>query len=273
MRIGYFGGSFDPPHLGHLAVARAARDRFALDRVLLAPTARQPLKPSGPIASFADRLHMTELLCAGQPGLEASAIDGPQPDNQPNYTVDTLRRLTAQLTPTPFGDHSRTESASPTPFGDHSRRDSASPTPNLPGDPFGCHSRRESALPTPEPPGDPFGCHSRRESALPTPEPTPRLFAILGADAFLTFPRWRDPAELLHLAEWIIVSRPGFPLPSLSNLPLTPIQQTRIHQLTDLAHPISASILRHRLATGDPCPDDLPKSLYDYLLAHRLYGA
>lgn len=99
MRIGYFGGSFDPPHRGHLAVARAVRERFALDRVLLAPTGRQPLKPGGPSAPFADRLAMTTLLCRGEACLEASSIDAPLPGGTPNYTADTLRRLQASLAP------------------------------------------------------------------------------------------------------------------------------------------------------------------------------
>jgi len=98
MRVGLFGGSFDPPHRGHLAVAEAVRDRFALDRVLLAPTAIQPLK-HGAHASFTDRLHMVRLLCEGANGIEASAVDGPQPDAKPNYTIDTLRRLRDQLPP------------------------------------------------------------------------------------------------------------------------------------------------------------------------------
>ena len=103
MRIGFFGGSFDPPHCGHLAVARAALGSFALDRVLLAPAALQPLKRAHTEASFADRLRMVELLCSGAPvleaaaGLEASSIDGPQPGGQPNYTIDTLGRLRAAL--------------------------------------------------------------------------------------------------------------------------------------------------------------------------------
>lgn len=97
MRIGLFGGTFDPPHRGHLAVANAVREPFALDRVLLAPAAVQPLKPDGATASFADRLRMVELLCEDQPGLEASAIDGPQPDGSPNYTIETLKRLRATL--------------------------------------------------------------------------------------------------------------------------------------------------------------------------------
>ncbi|HEX5284953.1 MAG TPA: nicotinate (nicotinamide) nucleotide adenylyltransferase [Bryocella sp.] len=97
MRVGLFGGTFDPPHLGHLAVARAVRDRFALDCVLLAPAGVQPLKPGGAHASFADRLRMVELLCDGWAGIEASAIDAPRPDGEPNFTVDTVQRLWAEL--------------------------------------------------------------------------------------------------------------------------------------------------------------------------------
>ena len=97
MRVGLFGGTFDPPHRGHLALAESVLKRFALDRVLLAPAAVQPLKPDGANASFAKRLRMVELLCEGHAGLEASPIDGPQPGGTPNYTVDTLHRLRASL--------------------------------------------------------------------------------------------------------------------------------------------------------------------------------
>jgi nicotinate-nucleotide adenylyltransferase len=96
MRVGYFGGSFDPPHRGHLAVALAARDAFALDRVLLAPTGRQPLKPEAHSAAFADRLAMVQRLCEGEPQLAASAVDGPRPDGAANYTIDALGRVREQ---------------------------------------------------------------------------------------------------------------------------------------------------------------------------------
>jgi nicotinate-nucleotide adenylyltransferase len=100
MRIGFFGGSFDPPHLGHLAVARAAAKTFALDRVLFAPTAHQPLKPDGAVASFQDRLAMVSLLCELEPRnaraqFEPSSLDAPLPDGSPNYTVNTLSALRA----------------------------------------------------------------------------------------------------------------------------------------------------------------------------------
>jgi nicotinate-nucleotide adenylyltransferase len=91
MRIAFFGGSFDPPHLGHLAVARAARETVAIDTILFAPVGNQPLKTAGALASFEDRVAMTRLAIANQPGLELSLID--KPSNQPNYTIHTLTRL------------------------------------------------------------------------------------------------------------------------------------------------------------------------------------
>jgi len=96
-RVAFFGGSFDPPHLGHLAVARAARDALRLDRVLFAPVGAQPLKPGGSTALFADRLAMTELAIAGEPGFEISRADAPTAGGGPNYTLETLRRLRAGL--------------------------------------------------------------------------------------------------------------------------------------------------------------------------------
>ena len=97
-KIGYFGGSFDPPHNGHRAVALAAAERFALDRVLLAPTGRQPLKPGPAAAGFVDRMGMVAAMCAGLQSeaacvFEASGLDAPHADGLPNFTIDALRRL------------------------------------------------------------------------------------------------------------------------------------------------------------------------------------
>ena len=199
MRLGYFGGSFDPPHRGHLAVARAVRERFSLDRVLLAPTGRQPRKPDGPAAPFADRLRMTELLCAGEPGLEAVDIDAPRPQGQPNYTVDTLRGWKERLP-------------------------------------------------------------ARAE-----------IFAILGADALLGLPQWRGVPELFALAEWVVVSRPGFPLEQVQELWLTPAEQARLHLLEGVEDPTSATGLRARLRAHLPCGEWLPASVLRYIQEHRLY--
>ncbi len=99
MRVGYFGGTFDPPHLGHLAVARASVSAFDLDRLLLVPTGRQPLKEDASCAAYSDRLAMVALLCEGERGFEPSALEAPLTDGGANYTIDTLRRLRGQLAP------------------------------------------------------------------------------------------------------------------------------------------------------------------------------
>jgi nicotinate-nucleotide adenylyltransferase len=100
MRIAFFGGTFDPPHRGHIAIARAAITRLALDQVLVAPVATQPLKGGSGHSSFEDRLAMVRLAVAGEPGLVASDVDAPLPGSRPNYTIDTLRRLRKHLQPT-----------------------------------------------------------------------------------------------------------------------------------------------------------------------------
>lgn len=99
MRIAFFGGSFDPPHEGHLAVARAAMSAVGLDSVLFAPVALQPLKPAGASASYEDRVEMIRLAIAADPGFQLSLIDSPSDKmtGSPNYTAETLIRLRSTL--------------------------------------------------------------------------------------------------------------------------------------------------------------------------------
>jgi nicotinate-nucleotide adenylyltransferase len=99
MRVAFFGGSFDPPHRGHLAIARAAIGRLALDRVWMAPVGVQPLKPDGFSTGFADRLAMVKLAAAADPAIVASAIDAPRNDSKPNYTIDVLTSIKDSLPP------------------------------------------------------------------------------------------------------------------------------------------------------------------------------
>ena len=93
-RLGVFGGTFDPPHRGHLAVAQAAQRTFALDRVLLV-VANDPWKksPDRAITPAADRLAMVQALARDQAGLEVS--DREIRRGGPSYTVVTLRELAA----------------------------------------------------------------------------------------------------------------------------------------------------------------------------------
>ena len=212
MRVAFFGGTFDPIHRGHLAVASAAVDAFALDRVLFAPTGRQPLKPEGATAPFADRLAMVALalgssdnLRLGTSSFVPSDLDAPRPDGSPNYTVDTLSNLAHQV-------------------------------------------------------------------------PDAKLFVLTGADSFLDLPQWRSPAQLLTLAEWIVVSRPGSPLTpafldlsQFAPLGLGPEQRARIHLLATVHEDVSATELRRRLSLGEPCPGLLAPAVAAYILSHHLY--
>jgi nicotinate-nucleotide adenylyltransferase len=198
MRVALFGGSFDPPHHGHIAIATAAADIFDLDSVLFAPVGRQPLKADGASAPFADRLAMVELACGSDGRFAASDLDAPRGDGGPNYTVDTLVALNEAM-------------------------------------------------------------------------PEDRLFYLAGADSFLDLRRWHEPERLLKLAEWIVVSRPGFPLADLSPLGLTAYQRGRVHLLQTVHEDVAATNLRERLAAGDPCTDVLAPAVSAYIQTHHLY--
>ena len=211
MRVAFFGGTFDPIHRGHLRLAAAAADAFALDRVLFAPVGHQPLKSEGAAASFTDRMAMTALALTDpatrnlQPAtcdFLLSNLDAPRPDGTPNYTVDTLAAVAREY-------------------------------------------------------------------------PAATLFVLTGADSFLSLRKWRSPAQLLSMAEWIVVSRPDFPLtPEFLERPefaLTPAERARVHLLTTVHEDVSATDLRRRLKAGDPCPGLLPPTVAAYIQANHLY--
>jgi nicotinate-nucleotide adenylyltransferase len=90
LRLGVFGGSFDPIHFGHLLGADDVRSRLRLNRVLFIPTWHPPHK-RGPLTPYRHRLAMTRLAISGEPGLELCPIEESRPG--PSYTVDTLREL------------------------------------------------------------------------------------------------------------------------------------------------------------------------------------
>jgi nicotinate-nucleotide adenylyltransferase len=202
MRVALFGGSFDPPHRGHIAIAKAAAECFALDQVLFAPVGHQPLKSHSSGASFDERLALTTLACMSDHRFTPSTIDAPHPDSAPNYTVDTLKRLQESM-------------------------------------------------------------------------PAAQIFNLVGADSFVSLAQWRDPARLLALAEWIVVSRPGYPESGLvadpPGLNLTAAQRSRIHILNTVHEDVAATHLRERLRTGDPCTDLLSPPVSGYIQTHHLY--
>ena len=88
MRLGIFGGSFDPPHVGHLLVAVDSYEQLGLDRLVFVPAAMQPLKVNRSAASPADRLELVRLLVGQDPRFEVDPVEIER--RGLSYTVDTL---------------------------------------------------------------------------------------------------------------------------------------------------------------------------------------
>jgi nicotinate-nucleotide adenylyltransferase len=91
MRIGLLGGSFDPPHNGHLLAANDAYDALSLDRLVFVPAAVQPLKAGQTVASAAQRLAMVRCLVVDDPRFDVSTMEIDR--GGLSYTVDTLTAL------------------------------------------------------------------------------------------------------------------------------------------------------------------------------------
>lgn len=90
-RVGVLGGTFDPPHLGHVQVATDVADALALDRVLWIPAATPPHKRGRPLSPGAVRMAMVEAACASDPRFRADPLELDRAGV--SYTVDTLRAL------------------------------------------------------------------------------------------------------------------------------------------------------------------------------------
>ncbi len=110
MNIGLFGGTFDPIHKGHLALAQAARDRCNLARIYFVPTNVPPHKASQPVATYFHRYAMTALATQNEKTFAPSLLEAPgefilhdkknakvSVASTPNYSIDTIRRLKQSL--------------------------------------------------------------------------------------------------------------------------------------------------------------------------------
>jgi len=105
MNIGLFGGTFDPIHRGHLALARAALERFQLSRILFVPANIPPHKQRQPLLAFPHRYAMIALATAQEKDFAPSLLEAPEDFDgssagrektrlpKPNYTIDTVKRL------------------------------------------------------------------------------------------------------------------------------------------------------------------------------------
>ena len=95
MRLGIFGGTFDPPHVGHLLAASDAIEHLTLDRLVFVPAAVQPLKAGRATASAAHRLAMVRLTVGNDPRLETDSVEVDR--DGLSYTVDTLREFARRV--------------------------------------------------------------------------------------------------------------------------------------------------------------------------------
>ena len=91
MRLGLLGGSFNPVHNGHLAIARQTREALGLDQILFIPTSHPPHKPNGSLAPAQDRYEMVRLAIASDPSLAISDVEIRRPGK--SYSIDTIRLL------------------------------------------------------------------------------------------------------------------------------------------------------------------------------------
>jgi len=218
MRLGLLGGSFNPLHNGHLAIAGQSREALGLDRVLFVPTSYPPHKPNGSLAPAQDRYEMVRLAIASNPSLAISDVEFRRPGK--SYSIDTIRLLQQE-----------------------------------------------------------YGRQTQ-------------LFFLIGLDAFLDFPSWRDPQTLLTLCRFVVLSRPGLSFCSLSTMGLLPpipypslvdLDAGRISRIEAplgdqgliclklSPSPVSASDIRMRIRQGLPVANLLPPLVESYILQHHLY--
>ena len=218
LRLGLLGGSFNPVHNGHLAIARQTREALGLDQVLFIPTSQPPHKPNNSLAPAQNRYEMVHMAIASDPTFAISDVEIRRPGK--SYTIDTVRLLQQE-----------------------------------------------------------YG-------------PQTQLFFLIGLDAFLDFPSWRDPQTLLTLCRFVVLSRPGLSFRSLSTVALLPpipypsladLDAGRISRIeAPLGEqgliclklppcPVSASDIRARIRQGLPAANQLPPLVESYILHHHLY--
>ncbi len=187
-RIGFFGGTFNPIHMGHLAIAQMAQETFKLDKVIFIPSHQPPHKNITALAPAKARYNMVKLAVAGNDHFEVSDVETKRIGK--SYTIDTLK-----------------------------------------------HFRK---------------IYSSKA----------KFFFIIGGDCFSTLPKWKSIDEILKLATFIVVNRPGF-----DNV------KKNIKHLT-VASPgidISSSYLRQRIDSGKSVRYLVPEAIYHYIVKYRLY--
>ena len=221
-RIALFGGSFDPIHSGHLAVARAADRRFNFDEIHFIPASRPPHKLKQHLAPFPHRFAMVSLACTEHPHFVPSLAEAGEDfsGTQLHYSVDTVR----------YFRHSF----------------------HAPGD---------------------------------------HIYFIVGADAFLDIPMWKEYETLLGLCDFIIANRPGIRAEALRLVippelmagpndkrepePPSPLivklRRTSVYLLENVASEVSATDIRRRANRGQSIHGLVSARVEEYILKQGLY--
>ena len=202
MRIGIYGGTFDPVHLGHLLLAETCREEAQLDEIWFLPNARSPHKQEMSMSAAEHRVQMLLLAIGGHPSFQVRRDEVDR--GGLSFTVDTLRDLQAE-------------------------------------------------------------------------RPDDDLFLLLGADALVDFPSWKQPQEICQLASPVVVGRPDSPDPDFSTIEawLTDrgrklIRDVRIEMpQVDM----SSSDIRRRIESGRSIRFRTPRAVEEYILTNRLYVA
>ena len=214
MRLGLFGGTFNPIHLGHLRAGVEIQERFALDRVLYLPAAIPPHKATPELLSSAHRLKMVRLAVGGQSRLKAS--DAEIKRSGKSYSIQTVRHF-----------------------------------------------------------------HRAFPQGL-------ELFFILGLDAFLEIPTWKEYRQLFGLCHFIVLDRHGFSrrrLPEflfeeispefVSLSPGTSFSSSQRHSVYWAAITrldISSTLIRELRRQGKAVSYLVPEAVGEYIQKKRFYG-
>ncbi|MBS1127501.1 MAG: nadD [Nitrospirae bacterium] len=216
MKIGIFGGTFNPIHYGHLRSAEEIRTMFGLDRIFFIPSGNPPLKRKD-LADAEHRHEMVRMAVRGNPYFEVLDIECVRPGK--SYTVDTLEQLLKNY-------------------------------------------------------------------------PAAVFFFMLGIDAFLDIPNWREPEKILSLTNFIVLSRPGKNFSDLFQSPYLDMKKTILAgidsgdsescttvlqsgkqvilaRVTQLG--ISSTDIRKRVKKGTSLKYLLPAEVESYIISNNLY--
>ena len=187
-RIGIFGGTFNPVHVGHLLIAQMAQEKFRLDRVVFVPSNLPPHKTIRQLATGRQRSHMTRLAIRDNPKFAISDYEIKKKGR--SYTIDTLRHFHKVF-----------------------------------------------------------------------PKGT-KLYFIIGGDMFTDLHTWKDIDEILKIATFIVVNRPGYDTRNIGVQHLS---------MTMPGVDIASSYLRRWIAQGKSIKYLVPESVFRYIGKNKLY--